>query len=115
MVNIKGLLEEANKYIKDPDAIVDTYDMTFVWVSERVKKMQGNMAGNQIAKQTEDPTGISDFKSADLNAMTIDYKVKKKNIVIITKDNKKKKATIKFIVIEYDNQPYLISKFTKIY
>lgn len=113
-INIKGLLKEANKYIKNPDNIIDPYDMAFVYVSKKLKKLHGkNFENTQISSLVEDAEGKKNFEKMDLNAVTIDYKVKEKKIIIQTKPNEKRKALINYVVIKFDNQPYLVTKMIK--
>ena len=111
-INVKKLLEIANKYLKDPDTIIDPYDMTFVWLSEKSKKYAGNQVGKQIASVSKDPGGKIDFQSLNVEAGTIDYNIKKKKIAIQV-GSEYKNVWINSVVIEFNNQPYLVSKFIK--
>jgi hypothetical protein len=38
---LKEVLKEASKYIKDPDLLLDAYDLTICWVSDYVKEKSG--------------------------------------------------------------------------
>jgi len=111
--HVKELLEEAKKYIKDPDSIIDPYDMTHVWVSERGQARFGkDVAGHKVASTSEHPEGLEDFRQMSLDAVTMDGKVKEKKI-LLNLGEEKKLVLINYIVIEYNRQPYLITKVMK--
>ncbi|MFZ5364348.1 MAG: hypothetical protein ACOZAG_02610 [Patescibacteria group bacterium] len=112
--NLKKLLEKANEYLKNPDNIIDPYDMTFVWVSEEITEKVGrNLVGERVVSTSEDPQGIDDFRVMAAGAATVDYKVKEKEILIKTGPNEKRKALVNYVFIEFDNQPYLVTKRIK--
>ncbi len=113
--NVKELLEKANKYLKDPDAIIDPYDMTFVWVSEeRTKKFSNDLVGERVASTSEDAHGIQDFGKMSMEATTPDYKVREKEIILHVGPNEKRKALINYVVIEFGGQPYLVTKVIRL-
>ncbi|MBD3311436.1 MAG: hypothetical protein GF349_02995 [Candidatus Magasanikbacteria bacterium] len=88
--------------------------MTFVWVSERISKnVDRNLVGETVASVSEDPRGIQDFEKMNIEATTVDYNVKEKEIFFKAGPNKNKKALINFVVIEFDGQPYLVTKIKK--
>ena len=58
-----GLLEEAKKVTKNPDAIIDMYDLTYVWISKKLADINGFPASEMLGKQ------ITDFHE-DLTAGT---------------------------------------------
>lgn len=115
LFDIKKLLEEANKYLKNPDVIIDPYDMTFVWMNEKILRRAGkNLVGERVASTSEDPYGIEDFRVMSAEVMTVDHKVRKKEILIKMGPGKKRKALINYVMIKFDNQPYLVTKVIKI-
>jgi len=112
--NLEMLLKEANKYLKKPDVIIDPFDMTFVWSNDKsIKHFEDGLVGERVAKTAEDPSGIEDFRKMSAEASTVDYKIKNKEILLHLGPNIKKKTRIKYVTIEFNNQPYLVSKIDK--
>ncbi len=115
LTDIQELLKEANKHIPDPDVIIDVYDMTYAWVSQKHSTITEYTKEEQINTRISE---ISQLKHGDTNntapeALTPNQKFTQE-MILTTKSGKKKEAEVAGIVIEFNNQPYLIGKILKV-
>jgi len=114
LTDIKKLLKEGEKYIKNPDVIIDVFDMTYVWVSkyhckitEYTEKEQINM---QIAVNSQLVNGDTRTMALEVG---IPYQPFERMMIITTKTGKKKMSNVQGIVINFNGQPYIIGKMNK--
>jgi hypothetical protein len=116
LINIEKILEEANKYIKDPDVIIDVYDMTYVWTSIYHCEVTGYSKAEQtnmriaVNSQLENGGDTHQMAAETMNP----YKPFERKMIITTKTGDTKTAEINGIVIEFDNQPYIIGKMISV-
>jgi hypothetical protein len=114
-INIENFLDVANKYIKNPDVIIDVYDMTYIWTSAYHSEITGYTKEEQtnmrIAKNSQLVNGDTSQIAEEVMIPNTPF-VRK--IIITTKTGEKKVADIEGIVIEINNQPYLIGKMTSV-
>lgn len=115
IVNVEKLLAEANKYIKNPDVIVDVFDMTYTWVSDYhcevtgyTKEEQENMRIEVNSQVVGGDTGKTAPEAA------VPFKPFERKVVITTKTGEKKVYDTQGIVIEFNNQPFLVGKMIAI-
>ena len=105
------LLEKANSYLKDPDTIIDPYDMTYVWVSKSAMMLLGdNVVGKRVSMDSKSADGTQDYGRSHLPAAMNTSNVGRRKIIIKTKSNELKELLIDYIIILFENQPYLITK-----
>jgi hypothetical protein len=115
IINIEKLVDLANTYIKNPDVIIDVYDMTYAWVSAYhcdvtgyTKEEQTNM---KIAVNSQLVGGDTHHIAQEIMTPNILFKRK---MIITTKNGDTKAAEIQGIVIEFERQPYIIGKINSV-
>jgi hypothetical protein len=109
--NIPKLLEKANAYLKDPDTIIDPYDMTYVWVSEMAKFVLGDdCVGKPVVRDSPSSDGTDDHGRLDMAVSLDNHKVSRRSINLKLKSGESKEMQLDYVFIEFDNQPYLVTK-----
>ncbi len=109
-MDIDALVKEARKHIDDPDAIIDPYDLTFVWVNEKAAKSFGYSASEMTDKQVLDFTLLPRTKVMKIT-LTLLHGLFKQEIPIKTKGGKRVDKRIKYKVIRFEGCPYFVTKF----
>ncbi len=80
-----GLLDEARKYIKDVNTIVDLFDVSFAYISEEVARFLGfsadQLIGKKIPKSIFDINASKQIIAEDMakSKGTREFKIKNKN------------------------------------
>lgn len=109
------LLDEASKYIQNPDVIIDVYDMTYVWVSSFHCEVTGYSNEEEVNMRI---AGNSQLVNGDTRQMAPEtsepYKPFDRDVIITTKNGERKIAKVHSIVIEYERQPYLVGKMESV-
>jgi len=70
--NKNAILQKAGEILNEPDAIIDFYDQTFFWVSEKIAKLTGfpvdTIIGVQVSKvHGETEESIREFQTQIMN------------------------------------------------
>lgn len=111
----EDLMLEAKKYIKEPDIIVDLYDITIEWLHPRlIKKFK--LPDNYINKNVVPLTEIFEFSKREM--LSIIWKSKKteggRTITAKLKNGKKYKITAKFKTFIFNKTLYRVGEMKKI-
>jgi hypothetical protein len=115
LINTDNLLIEANKFIKDPDVIIDVYDMTYVWVSAYHCEVTGYTKEEETDMRIEINSEIINGSAQSMAPeSTQPYKPFETKVIITTKTGEKKAAKTQGIVIQFIDQPYLIGKMVSV-
>jgi predicted methyltransferase len=108
-----NILHKVKQIVKNPDAIIDTYDLSFVFVSEKCCKLtefsRDELVGNQIfvmCQKYKEPCEIEINMQNDPPQERI--------IPIVTKSKKNIKFKIKSLGIKVENYPYHVEKYLKL-
>ncbi len=110
-MELERLLEKAKKKLADFDMIVDPYDLSFVWVSEKICKMIGLSEAEAMATQMiEIHTGQEEEVRRIESEFSCPFPDKQVKLPIRTKDGKELHINTKASCFEFDGQPYVIGK-----
>ena len=86
--------------------------MSFVYISEEAANLSEHTPEEMIGKHISSFSG-TDSRSDDFRKMITDSMKGRANIPIKTKSGKKIETTLDFIVIEVDNEPFLVTQSVK--
>lgn len=108
-MEIYRILKKAKTICNNPDAIIDTYDLTFVWVSEKCCKLteylESELNNNQIFIVYP---RYKDTCEIELSMQT--DPPKERIIPIITKSKQNIKFKLKSWCFKIDDYPYVVGK-----
>ena len=109
--DLGALLKKAKTTLKDVDIVVDPYDLTFIWVSDKLCRLSGfeqdKLVGQQIFAL--DIRGQPATKEIELMMMRAD----ENNVIEVpvkTKDGKDIIVKIQAISITFKDQPYMVAR-----
>jgi len=109
----KELIEYCKNIVKNPDVIMDLYDQSFSWASDKAVKMLG-FSHEELAN-----TRIMDLRVKDKSDQEdlIEHTRKKDYVDIFpmkTKSGKVINIQARVVMIEFKNNPYQIVKVKKV-
>ena len=107
MVNAM-LVASAKKAMPNPDAIIDVYDLTFVWVNTKAAKRYN--ASEMINKQIFGFTFMGKMGVRE-TLSTLFAKGGLIKIPIKSKDGRKILKSMRHKIFLFENNPYLATKF----
>ena len=112
-VEIKEVLELAEKKMPEFDTIIDLFDMTFVFISAESARLSGytpkEMIGRHISNFMTTPDKTEEFRQ-------IIKKTREDKVVTIpikTKSGKELPVQMNFATIEIKEFPFLVTKAAK--
>lgn len=113
-MDTKRLITEAGNVIEDPDIIIDVYDMTFVWVSDKILKISGMKKEDFINKQVFEydrrkRLDIKKLQFTMLSKLSLTHTVPVK-----TKNERLLKIKLKAYNVSIDGNPYIVEKIKKV-
>jgi PAS domain S-box-containing protein len=114
-MNEDELINEVKKLAEEKmpnfDTIIDLFDMSFIYISEKSAKLSGymseEMVGESIHKFMNIPSGDNESFQDILMKTMIGGNVK---IPIKTKDGKSIDVLMNFVLIEVDNHPFVATR-----
>ena len=109
----KELIAYCKKQVKNPDVIMDLYDQTFAWASEKVVKILG-FSHEELAE-----TRVLDLriKSKSDEEDLMEHMAEKEyveDMLFKTKKNKKVLVKLKVKYIEFEGHPCYVVKILKV-
>jgi len=108
------VLKEAKKQIDEPDAIIDLYDQTFIWVSEKFCEIVGYTKDELINKQLSDILDKA-FDTRELHMHMMSSKdFLPINTSFIRKDGCELDVKAKGRAFDFQGHPYLVGKIVSI-
>jgi len=115
MDDLEGLLNEAKKVVKEPDAIVSAYDFTFQWISEKFSKLIGYKISEIIDRQTFVLHSDSLEKSRKLEFELLNNpKGMIQEIPIKTKKGELIKIRVRVKHLEYEGEHFMVGKLMEV-
>ncbi len=109
-MDIQKILAKAKEKISEPDVIIDPYDLTYVWVSDKMCDLFDYTAEELIGKQIrefqhgkKDPREVEVEMAESKSLIPVDFSIKHKS----GKEINIKGEGISF---EFEEQPYLVGK-----
>jgi hypothetical protein len=109
-MDLKRLLSKSKKQIKDPDAIIDMYDQTFVWVKEKSARKFGYSSSEMVDERIFKFSYLEIRKSKELLTSFLS-KNKIREIPLKTRDGEKVLKKVKYKILFLEKTPFLIVKF----
>ena len=110
LTDTQELLKVATEVIQDPDVVMDPYDMSFLWMSEKSRRISGdNLIGQPIAHYARDKEGVHDFGKVDEDSGVV-HGVREKQVILKLQSGGEMEATLQYSVFEFDHRPYLVGR-----
>jgi PAS domain S-box-containing protein len=110
-MDIEEILKKANEKVKDPDVIVDPYDLSYVWVSEKFCRITGYSKAELAGKQIID---VSARKKDDVKRIEMEImgsnSGKPMSVPLRTKGGKRIEFKGAAYHIDFRGQPYVVAK-----
>ena len=106
----KTILDKAKELLADPDIIIDLYDFTIVWSSQKHEKITGFSKKELTGKQVQNFFALNGDKK---RAKAIEHMSKshgRMNVESTTKKGYVVKFTVEFYTIKFDDGFYHIGK-----
>ena len=115
LVDVGMLLAKVREKMKEPDIVVDPYDLTFVWVSKNYCKLTGYSEDELIDKQlfftsTQDKNKLREMELELLSEKVGD----KKEIPIKTKSGKILIARVEDVIVNFEDHPYMAGRLLEL-
>jgi len=109
ILDINALLEKTKEKIPNPDIVIDPYDLTFVWVSEKYCELTGYSKTELINTQV---FSAADMKPEELRQIKMEM-ISQKNIVtrempLKTKTGEQIIIKAKDALITFQGNPYIV-------
>lgn len=112
-MDTQAILALTKGELQNPDAIIDPYDLTFLWVSKKCCELSGYTEKELIGKQIfvtcpkyKDPTEMEVNMQSD--------PPKERLIPIIKKDGKKITFKIKSVAVKMGDSPYHVGEILEV-
>ncbi len=113
-MNIDSLLAAAKKKIKNPDIIIDPYDLTYVWLSDKFCQLSDYTCAELIGKSSQT---IEDFADQELREIETEMAYSQDKVpvesVLTKKDGSKIQIKGYGYSFTYQNDPYMVGKIVK--
>ena len=112
---LNELLKKPKEFVDQPDAIVDVYDLTFVWASQKLTKAMGYAHSEMQGLQTID-IHSDDKEQARKTEMEISVgpQGQVREMPVKTKQGKPLKVKFKVYRFEFQENPYMVGKLLSV-
>lgn len=111
MEETKNIIKKANSIIKNPDAIVDLYDLTFLWVNKKTAETYGYTPYEMIGKNVASFCFVKHGEPIDV-ALSFISSTFTHTMPIKTKEGEKVVRKMQYKIFKYERNPYLVTKFS---
>ena len=109
-----GILEEAEKLVREPDAIINLMDFSLEFVSKKISDVTGMNREDLIGKCVYEILAHNKEEVRQMGFNDLREMDGERDIKFATKSKKPRNSRIKFRILQKGNNYYLIGKIMKL-